>query len=96
MAGYRRGQPGERIRHRKACRRIVRFCLNSFLLVTIQSGKILIYRAVYGYAKGSKKGTGNREQGTGKAARKTIQPGQRKRFRDKMRRRIPENPVAAT
>ena len=36
------------------------------------------------------------EQGTGKAARETIQPGQKKRYRDIVRRGIPENPVAAT
>ena len=30
-----------------------------------------------------------REQGTGKAARETIQPGQRKRFRDKNETRNP-------
>jgi hypothetical protein len=35
------------------------------------------------------------KQGTGKAARETIQPGQKKRYRDIVRRGIPENPVAA-
>ena len=39
---------------------------------------------------------GNREQGTGKAARETIQPAQKKRYRDIVRRGIPENSVAAT
>jgi hypothetical protein len=58
--------------------------------------KIQIYRAISRNAKGRAKGTVNREQGTGKAAHETIQPGQKKRFRDKMRREIPENPVAAT
>ena len=52
--------------------------------------QILIYRA----ASGNAKGTGNREQGTGKAARVTFQPKHRIRSRDKMRHGIPESAVA--
>ena len=73
-------------------RRVKRYTNDGVIL----RGEILIYRDVYGYAKGSKKGTGNREQGTGKAAHGAVQPSQSISSRDKMRRGIPENPVAAT
>ena len=44
--------------------------------------EILIYRAVGGKAEGSTKGTGNSQQGTGKAAHGMLQPERRERSRD--------------
>ena len=55
------------------------FCLFS----RREGAQILIYRAVDGNTKGSIKGTGNSQQGTGKAAHESLQPRQRLRSRDK-------------
>ena len=48
----------------------------------VDKREILIYRAVGGKAEGSTKGTGNSQQGTGKAAHGMLQPERRERSRD--------------